>query len=346
MSDATGVESDRCANHCSACDPIQGLWPSGRGLRVRIRIDHAIVRATHIKQSICRTIQRAIAHVQLENVFISGIESTAIDGFCGISAVNEIATADVDACGGIGRRGHVEAIVPAETDIIHPVKDRWANALGVARVIVCPERMVGGGVIDVPQSSARVATESPGVDRPLKREKFGRCAKGREIFISRKHHIAVIENDALRIGDIDRIASCGLLAIAPADRADDNVIAREIHRIIPKTDAIARRGLAGDGDFVFVHRESAARPRGETDVSRDGKNDRATCRGCGLDAVRKRARARGIEVGDNVDIAAAAAGRGGAIALRSGKRRELGIGRHRQDKSCQEGRRTGFHAGF
>ena len=96
---------------------------------------------------------------------------------------------------------------------------------------------------------------------------------------------------------------------------DDDVIAGDAERVIEKSDAVARRGLSGDGDF----RARQAQPI-EANVAAHVENNGRAPRRAPWRWRSKRARARGVQIRDVIDIAAAPALRIGAIAFGAGKR--------------------------
>ena len=126
--------------------------------------------------------------------------------------------------------------------------------------------------------------------------------------------------------DVHRVGAGELLAVAPADVADDEVVARQVHRVVPETNAVAGGGLAGDGDFVFVEGESAAGAGWQADVAGNGEDDGAALGGCGGHGIGEGTGTGGVAVGDRIDIAAPTAVGSGAEAFRTGKGGELGVG--------------------
>src|SRR5262245_26697879 len=124
----------------------------------------------------------------------------------------------------------------------------------------------------------------------------------------------MIDDHVLAIVDAQAAAHCaGFVAAAKPQIADNAIVGGHSKRLPAEADSIARGGLAGDRytrvlDFDFGV---------ELDRAGDGKDDSSGA--FGIDRFAQAARAVIIQRGDFVDFPAAAAGRGGAEALRAWK---------------------------
>ncbi len=106
------------------------------------------------------------------------------------------------------------------------------------------------------------------------------------------------------------------------DEADDHVVrVARIKRVARQADAVAGRGLAGDGEVALGDAQGGV----EVDRSGDGEDDGARDGDVAIGhALAQRARAGIVEVGDNVNVAAASAAGKAAKALRPWEGDRLG----------------------
>ena len=148
-----------------------------------------------------------------------------------------------------------------------------------------------------------------GNDAPLDRRVL-RAVPGVDGLVAGPTDRAVIDDDVVRIPistGVDTQAVVLLLrfrAAADADVSQDHVLRRNPHLIFPETNAIARRGLAGDGDVgVLDHQVAVERDRAgnaEDDDARAGR----------IAGVAQAAGSGVVEVCDLDDLPPAPAGRG------------------------------------
>jgi hypothetical protein len=133
----------------------------------------------------------------------------------------------------------------------------------------------------------------------------------------------VIVNDALRVlVRVDGIAVAPRAFARPKPQVtDDDVVAAD-GEWRPADPNAARRRLPGNGDAILRHAELSR----EIDPAADVEDDRATAGGSVLHAVTETADADVGEVGHMINVTAAAAERGGAVAFGLREGFDLSVG--------------------
>ncbi len=271
-------------------------------------------------------VEEVVGDVEGEVGFSLAVEAGLFEGDGAEVAgrADEVVADDVGApVHGRPRVAEDEADVPVEGDVVDPFEQAERAGLGIAGVIVGPERVERGGVFLVPEAAAGVVLQAPGVDRVLKREVVGRALETGHVLVGRELHRDVVEDGAVGLFvEVHAIAAGAALAVAEAHMADDDVLGGEEHGAVAEADAAARRGLAGDGDTGLGDAQVFAR---YGDVAGDGEDDGAAGVGRGGDGVGEGARAGALEIGDGVNITAASAGGVGAETLGPGEGGDAGV---------------------
>ena len=116
----------------------------------------------------------------------------------------------------------------------------------------------------------------------------------------------MVEDDILVVTPPDTVllrfgGILGRIAQTETDIADNHVVGIDPHGVVAQADAVARGGLAGDGQVSVLNAQIAQ----QFDRSRHVEDDDAFARS--LDGLARRPGARIIEIGDMPDLAAAAA---------------------------------------
>src|SRR5262245_44739280 len=173
-------------------------------------------------------------------------------------------------------------MLPVEEDVITIIEfaghaDGW-----IAAGVTCEQIVVEGGIASAPGAAERVV---PRVERfagnaPLHRHVDGRefgvlfhVAIERQVFVHAPTGGTMIDDD-LSLGiaaDIVGTLAALRLTAAHAEMAENDIVRVDIERIVRETNAVAGRGLAGDGDVGIVDIKSAF----ELDNAGDAKDDDA-----------------------------------------------------------------------
>ena len=220
-----------------------------------------------------------------------------------------------------------EADVPVEGHVVHPVQQTVRPRLGIAGVIVRPERMVDGGAVHIPEAAGRVTGQSPGVVGPLESQIVRRGIEAGEVFVVGEHGVAVVEYRKGRCAvDIHGVART---PVTEADEAEHVVIAGDTEGLVFQPEAIPGSRLASDGNLVGGHPQRARNGGVATHVENDGAARRGDAGG---ESVGERSCSRAVGVHNVIDVAAAAsrgmggesfrAGEGGNLRVEQGRRQE------------------------
>ena len=215
---------------------------------------------------------------------------------------------------------HVVAVIhiPAVSRKIAVVNLGMVDA-GVAALVVSQQVMVERGIFAAPDAAIAVAAlgmprivETLGKQAPLHREIT--VGVERRAFVHRPRHRTMVEDDILVVTPPDTVllrfgGILGRIAQTETDIADNHVVGIDPHGVVAQADAVARGGLAGDGQVSVLNAQIAQ----QFDRSRHVEDDDAFARS--LDGLAQRPGARIIEIGDVPDLAAAAARRVHAAAL-------------------------------
>ena len=178
-------------------------------------------------------------------------------------------------------------------------------------------------MILIPQPAHRVRHQPPGIDRPLQRQILRRRAKRRHVFINAKLHRDVIQDRILasRV-QIDAIPAAAVFPMPEAQMPHHDVIAGNAHRAVLQQNAVPRCRLARDGQFR--PRDPRRNPPRQMNRPRNPEHNRAPARRNRRHPFKKRPRARGVGVRDDVNVSTPSTRRISPKPLRTGKGGDLG----------------------
>jgi hypothetical protein len=230
--------------------------------------------------------------------------------------------------GGFGV-AHDEADVPVEGHVVHPLQQPGGPRLRVAGVVVSPDGVMAGRVVLVPEAATGVALQAPCIQRPLHGKVLRRAAEGRDVLVRAEGHRDVVEDRVLATAiEVDAVAAGAVLPVAEAEVPDDDVIRGNAEGAVPQANAIARCGLARDGDLVLGDPQIRSR---DMDIAADREDDGAATGRSGGDAFGKRSGTAAVQVHDDVNVAGSGSRSGaasapgiGTVTFGTGERGDLG----------------------
>lgn len=207
--------------------------------------------------------------------------------------------------------------LPVTDDVVDEFADSFD--LRIARVVINVEGAQDAhAAIGLDEAACGVTLQTLRDDRGLDGDVGDAAADGKS-FITAPRGGDVIEDHVVTVGDAHRVcAACTGNALPHADEAGDIVVrAGERKTVAIDCDAIAGRGLAGDGDVGLGRVTRCLIINHPADIENNGASRNADC-------IAERSRAGIRQRGDVLHRAAASADGEFAETLRAGEGGELG----------------------